>query len=151
MFAPLQLSVFIFHILAVKFVYGANILYLCSLPSPSHQIWYTFCDTFFRFLPKTKQSDWIYDVLRNFALANGLAARGHNVTVISPDVAKNPPKGVHHIYLEGIYNDEWRAWQKHLFTYTDGLNPLTEPINYDNDWLGSCKGLRSIQLDNKFE
>lgn len=77
---------------------------------------------------------------RHIALANGLAARGHNITMISPDLAKNPPKGVHHIYLEGIYNDEWRALQKHLFTYTAELDPLQEPINYNNYWLSSCEG-----------
>lgn len=57
-------------------------------------------------------------------MADGLAARGHNVTIIAPDVVKNPSKGVHYIYLEGVYNDEHRALQKGLFNATDLMNPL---------------------------
>lgn len=72
-------------------------------------------------------------------MANGLAARGHNVTVISVDRDKNPPKNVHYIYLEGIYNDDWREYQKHLFVVTENMNPLREPINYNNYWSASCK------------
>lgn len=129
-----QFSVFTFCIFTVKYAFGANILYLCALPSPSHQIWYIL-----RWILLANAKNHITFLYRNIALANGLAARGHNITIISPDIDKNPPKGVHHIYLEGIYNDEWRALQKHLFTYTADLNPLTEPINYNNYWTASCE------------
>lgn len=37
------------------------------------------------------------------ALATGLGARGHNVTVVSPDVDKIPPKNVHFVHLEQVY------------------------------------------------
>lgn len=42
---------------------------------------------------------------RNSAFANGLAAHGHNVTVISADRDKNPPNGVHYIQMEGLYTN----------------------------------------------
>lgn len=77
---------------------------------------------------------------RNSALANGLAARGHNVTVISPDIDKNAPKGLHYIHLEGIYSDEYIALAKNLFKVSSTMYPLLEPINYNNYWYDSCKG-----------
>lgn len=36
---------------------------------------------------------------RNSALANGLAARGHNVTIISADRNENPLNGIHYIEI----------------------------------------------------
>lgn len=42
---------------------------------------------------------------RNSAFANGLAARGHNLTVLSADRDKDPPSGVHYIQMEGLYNE----------------------------------------------
>lgn len=35
---------------------------------------------------------------------NALAARGHNVTVLSVNEDPNPPKNVHYILLEGVYD-----------------------------------------------
>lgn len=80
---------------------------------------------------------------RNSALANGLAARGHNVTVISPDVDENPPNGVHYIHLEGIYTGERIALAKNLYKLSSTMYPWLEPINYNNHWYASCKGKRS--------
>lgn len=84
---------------------------------------------------------------RNSALADGLAARGHNVTFIAPDIVKDPPKGVHQIYLEGVYNDEYRALQKGLFNVTELMSPLVEPVNYNGYWYWSCKGNRLLLSD----
>lgn len=39
----------------------------------------------------------------NKALAEGLASRGHNVTIVSPDVDKNFVPNVHYIHLEEVY------------------------------------------------
>lgn len=41
---------------------------------------------------------------RNSALVNALAKNGHNVTVLSVDKDPNPPKNVHYIHMEGVYD-----------------------------------------------
>ncbi|XP_055608295.1 UDP-glucosyltransferase 2-like [Uranotaenia lowii] len=59
-------------------VFGANILCLFGVASPSHHIW-------------------------NRSIIDALAAKGHNVTVISADVEKSPQQNVHYIELEETY------------------------------------------------
>lgn len=56
----------------------------------------------------------IYSFVRGSALINTLAARGHNITVLSVDVDRDPPSNVHYIHLEGIY--------EHFFNEEDGLD-----------------------------
>lgn len=138
MLQKFQLCVTLLLILTIKCGYGANIMYLCALPSPSHQIWLEFGVNFFIQL---QNWFWLKIIHRNHALANGLAARGHNVTIISPDVFENVTKEIHHIHLEGLYSTDWTKWAKSLFTYTSELNPLREPINFDNEWAALCKGV----------
>ncbi|CRK98901.1 CLUMA_CG012143, isoform A [Clunio marinus] len=58
---------------------SANILMLSGIPSPSHFIF-------------------------NKALVYGLAAQGHNLTFLSPDIEKKVPKNVHFIHLEEVYS-----------------------------------------------
>lgn len=41
--------------------------------------------------------------IRNSALVNALAAKGHNLTILSVDKDPNPPKNVHYIQMEGVY------------------------------------------------
>lgn len=83
-------------------------------------------------------------------MADGLAARGHNVTVIAPDIVENPPQGVHYILLEGVYNDDHRAHQKGLFNFNKLKNPIVEPINYYQHKYWSCKG-KAIRLSSDIE
>lgn len=35
---------------------------------------------------------------------NALAAKGHNLTILSVDFDPNPPKNVHYIHMEGTYD-----------------------------------------------
>ncbi|XP_062550934.1 UDP-glucosyltransferase 2-like [Armigeres subalbatus] len=79
-----SIFLFILAVCTTGIVNGANILILSGVPSPSHSIW-----------------------LR--PLMNGLAARGHNVTVVSPDVEKKPPKNVTYIHLENIYDEMYNS------------------------------------------
>uniref|UniRef100_A0A182QRT7 UDP-glycosyltransferases domain-containing protein n=1 Tax=Anopheles farauti TaxID=69004 RepID=A0A182QRT7_9DIPT len=66
-------------VLVAQCASGANILCLMGVPSPSHHIW-------------------------NRALVEALAARGHNLTVVSPDVERKPTPNVTYIQLEETYN-----------------------------------------------
>lgn len=66
-------------ILIVNLSLGANILFLNGGISPSHHIY-------------------------NRVLVLGLAAKGHNVTFVSPDVSKDVKPNVHYVYLEKVYD-----------------------------------------------
>lgn len=84
---------------------------------------------------------------RNSALTNGLAARGHNVTVLSPDIDKNAPKGVHYILMEGLYNEAYHEIVKGFFTFQSEMNPLTAPIEFNDFFYGICTGLCFVNRD----
>lgn len=60
----------------LNLVFGVNLLYICPLPSPSHQIF-------------------------NYALGRALAEKGYNVTLVGPDKLKVPHKNLHLIHLDG--------------------------------------------------
>lgn len=59
-------------------VFAANILFLNFVPFPSHHLW-------------------------NNVLVIGLAAKGHNVTFVSVEGAKQKISNVHNIHLEKVY------------------------------------------------
>lgn len=69
-------------------VFGANILYLHSVLSPSHHIW-------------------------NSALAKGLVKAGHNVTFLSTDKPKGETKNLHYIVFEGSYENLNKDYDEH--------------------------------------
>lgn len=73
-----MLSVLIFvMVLSFGVVWGANILYVAPVASPSHHLW-------------------------NRVLALELVKNGHNVTMLTHDKEKTkPPKGYHEIIFEG--------------------------------------------------
>uniref|UniRef100_A0A182FZT7 UDP-glycosyltransferases domain-containing protein n=1 Tax=Anopheles albimanus TaxID=7167 RepID=A0A182FZT7_ANOAL len=64
---------------ALNYVEGANILCLFAVPSPSHHIW-------------------------NRVLVDALAAKGHNLTIVSPDVEKKVKPNITYIHLEKTYD-----------------------------------------------
>lgn len=63
-------------VIFVNCAFGANVLYVAPMASPSHYVW-------------------------NRALALGLVAKGHNVTLIGPDLDKNKIQNYTTILLEG--------------------------------------------------
>lgn len=85
----------IFVFCAISACRGANILMLSGIPR------YVQFLRFFYFYQKIvfSPSHFIF----NKALAEGLAVRGHNLTIVSPDVEKKAPQNVHYIHLEEIY------------------------------------------------
>lgn len=118
---------------ALNVVNGANILYLCGVPSPSHHIWYYKFIFIFIFL----NHSFLFN--RNSAFANGLAARGHNITVISADQDKNPPNGVHYILIEGLYSGIYKDIIKSGFIPSE-LNPLQWTVQLADYVVMMCKG-----------
>ena len=44
----------------------------------------------------------------NKALVEGLAARGHNITFVSPDVDKKPAPNVNFVHLEEVYSHYYK-------------------------------------------
>ncbi|XP_055315550.1 uncharacterized protein LOC129575667 [Sitodiplosis mosellana] len=87
----------------VLFYRAANILLIATLPSPSHHIW-------------------------KGAIINKLATRGHNITVISPDIDKNPPLRVHYILIEDQYTEEHRGFVKEMLAANEAVNPIFEVL-----------------------
>lgn len=77
---------------------------------------------------------------RNSALTNGIAAHGHNVTVLSPDIDKNAPKGVHYINIEGLYSEDYYKIIAGMISFRLHLNPLTAPKEFNDFFYQICSG-----------
>lgn len=58
---------------------------------------------------------------RNSALVNALAENGHNITVLSVDTDPDPPKNIHYIHMEGVYDYMY----KEIFVDLVGLHNET--------------------------
>lgn len=77
---------------------------------------------------------------RNAAIVNAIAARGHNVTVISTDLDPNPPKNVKYIHLEGVYDFIYENEKFDILSFVH-MNPIEsiDPI-YSFSVL-ACQGI----------
>uniref|UniRef100_A0A336MEL0 CSON000515 protein n=1 Tax=Culicoides sonorensis TaxID=179676 RepID=A0A336MEL0_CULSO len=80
----LKLLFFVYFLNVISFGYGANILFLSPLASPSHHNWN-----------------------RNLYLA--MAKNGHNVTALSPDTDQDITENLHYIKLDGVYEGIYNA------------------------------------------
>lgn len=65
-------------LVTVNAINGGNILFLNGIVSPSHHLW-------------------------NRVLIRGLAAKGHNITMVSVDNDKSPQANIHYIFMEATY------------------------------------------------
>lgn len=92
-----SVTVLYFVLTIVVKVNCANILGLFVVASPSHHIWYT--PKFISIMCRI-----YHELSRNSALVNALAEKGHNLTVLSVDADPQPPKNVHYIHMEGVYD-----------------------------------------------
>ncbi|KAJ3648850.1 hypothetical protein Zmor_020621 [Zophobas morio] len=107
---------------SVKSVLCANILYVSSIPSPSHHIW-------------------------NGVLTMALVKRGHNVTLVDPDIDKLPKSDNYtHIFLEGVYESLDISYDLNDMA---SYSPIRMSIEFQN-WctFGCNKILRSEGLHN---
>uniref|UniRef100_A0A336M4N9 CSON008881 protein n=1 Tax=Culicoides sonorensis TaxID=179676 RepID=A0A336M4N9_CULSO len=94
--------------IGLRHVFAANILYLSPVPTTSHFIW-------------------------NRALVNGLAAQGHNLTVVSNDLDKFPPKNAHYIYLEKTY-EEFETGEETFDLVSNNNEGIVDSLNLLYDW-----------------
>lgn len=100
----------------LKYSNGANILYLNDVASPSHHIW-------------------------NSAIVNALAANGHNVTYVSPNLEKNPPKNVHYIHMAELYNEAYHKFVEGLLNDDSPHgSPIMQPNLFTQYTLQTCTG-----------
>lgn len=113
MFIKISLLLFLF-----QNINCANILYLVALPSPSHHIW-------------------------NREIINSLASREHNVTVLSPDFDSNPPKNVHYLKLNKIYENQYLFESRKAVFKSGDVSEFLRPINYLNRIEIICEGMKS--------
>jgi glucuronosyltransferase len=70
-----------------------------------------------------------------------VAANGHNLTILSADVEKNPPKGMHYILLENIYSYMYDDSDEplNIIEMAKG-GPIDELIDYYKFGTFSCEG-----------
>lgn len=109
-------------LLLIAQAFGANVLYINGVASPSHHIF-------------------------NRALAVGLAAK-HNVTFVSADTSKTPVANLHYIHLEKIYAALYDGDDGMDLIATAKAGPLTQLSEFDRFILKSCDGaLASEGLD----
>lgn len=104
-------------------VFGANILYLNGVPSPSHHLY-------------------------NRVLVLGLAAKGHNVTFLSSDVVTRDVPNVHYIHLEKVYEAFYGGEQPIEIIDLANQTPVEAIFDMPNFFLIVCQGvLLSTGLD----
>uniref|UniRef100_A0A7G3B2Y9 UDP-glucuronosyltransferase n=1 Tax=Lutzomyia longipalpis TaxID=7200 RepID=A0A7G3B2Y9_LUTLO len=102
-------------------VHSANILVLEPVPSPSHHIWIR-------------------------TLTTALAARGHNVTSLSPDIEENTPENLHYLHLdrvyEVLYNPEDEDFGEEMDFFEMGkINPYLQMLIYFDFPVQTMKGV----------
>ncbi|KAJ6634327.1 UDP-glucosyltransferase 2, partial [Pseudolycoriella hygida] len=95
---------------------AANILNLMGCPSPSVHLW-------------------------NSALVNAIAARGHNVTVLSTNKDPQPPANVHYILLEGVYDFIYKNEELDLVSlgYLNAVESIEHIYTFSTS---ACEGIK---------
>lgn len=114
---------FVLLISIICYANGANILFLATVTSPSHHFW----KIKFKKKDFCSFSNLIFLTFRLSTLSYALAARGHNITYLSPDKDKNVVKNMHFIQLEGLYEGAYLELVKGFF-HMEHLPPYLEPF-----------------------
>lgn len=114
---------------------AANILFLNILPSRSHLFWWDFD---FQSFCSNNQNKFLNLQSRNGAISNALAARGHNITMIAPEIDKHPPSGVHYIHSENL-NDGYQKYNKEKFMQKVDTNPFSTALKTHFASIDICK------------
>lgn len=82
-----------------------NILFLCGIPSRSHHLW-------------------------NGEIVKALAARGHNLTVLSTDFDLKSPENVQYLVLNDVYATIRKNFTSNVFESARESNPFRETFEY---------------------
>lgn len=69
-----------------------------------------------------------------------MAAHGHNITILTPDIDKKPPKNVHYIYLNGLYNELYEEIVKSFFDQPHPANTFGATIEFTDYMTVTCEG-----------
>uniref|UniRef100_A0A336KLR3 UDP-glucuronosyltransferase n=1 Tax=Culicoides sonorensis TaxID=179676 RepID=A0A336KLR3_CULSO len=120
-------NILIFIILCTLLTYNeaANIVFLSPVASPSHHNW-------------------------NRNIYYALADKGHNVTVLSPDVDREITKNVHYIKIEGMYealyngSDQFNFVEMTKVTKFQNTKDFWEFCTITADVAAASKGLQTL-------
>lgn len=89
---------------------------------------------------------------RNHVIADALAAKGHNVTIVSSDVEKSPPENVHYIELEETYPELYSGPHNVDLMEMANENVFTSVMSFYRDFvITECRGKlnNAMTLQNK--
>ncbi|XP_058834814.1 UDP-glucosyltransferase 2-like [Topomyia yanbarensis] len=110
-------GIFLLTMQLLHLVFGANILCLFGVASPSHHNW-------------------------NRAIVDTLAAKGHNLTIVSADVERNTPDNVHYIELEETYPELYSGPHNIDLMEMANENLFTSIVSFYNDFvITECRGI----------
>lgn len=84
-------------------------------------------------------------LFRHKALIHALAAKGHNVTVLSTDIETNSPPNVHYIDLDGVYEELHSGFEADFSVMTNPSHPLQNVMFFYMYAEMSCAGLYVLQ------
>lgn len=83
---------------------------------------------------------------RNGAISNALAGRGHNITMIAPDIDKNPPAGVNYIHLENLYTGYHKEYNKKKVEQKISANPFSTALKQHIAAEDMCKSTCKLNV-----
>lgn len=73
-------------------------------------------------------------------LVNELAATGHNVTVLSSDFDPHPPKNVHFVLMENIYDHMFDPTIRRSIFQRPDCSQFTAVVEYNAFCVKACEG-----------
>lgn len=111
-----------------------NILYLSTVPSPSHEIWLGKL-----FIFNNKDINIFPFFWRNRVLAKGLQKQ-HNVTFLSTEPGRNLGPNVHTIYMEEVQNELLTELTPADFIEFSDANPFDEFVVFNKFCTSTCSG-----------
>lgn len=76
-----------------------------------------------------------------------MAAHGHNITILTPDIDKKPPTNVHYIYLNGAYHELYQEIIKSYLEQPQPANTFTAAVEFTDYMTVTCEGKTNEYID----